>query len=240
MEEVKIYHPENEQVKTHETFLKTYLKKQTEEEQRLTQKYPWFGVFMNWFVVLFVIIALTVYGVQVVHTRRAEKDAMIAAAAVAQYQAEQDAIELAYQQELAAQQQGRDAIRKANAQKMAQLFYGVRNFEKKYGYDKDDLYTLARCVFNRVENPNYPSTIEGVIEQENQWIGYSDSNPMLGNYYQIAYKALEEWELEETKPVGTDFVWAEFDENGIWLKNEYDTSGLSPAQLKSTYWSYGS
>ena len=214
--------------------VQSILKQQAEEERRLNQKYPWYGILMNWLVVLVVTVGLIVYGVQVINARTEARAASLAATAFAEYQAEQDALEQERLQALAAEQNGREAIRKA------QLFYGIRNFEKKYGYDRDDLYTLARCVFNRVENPNYPNTVKGVIEQESQWIGYSDDNPMLGNYYQIAYKALEEWEYEETKPVGTDFVWAEFDENGIWLKNEFDTSGMTPAQLKNTYWSYGS
>lgn len=218
--------------------IRQILQESAASETKLLAKHPWYGILMNWLVALVVVVGLIVYGVHVMNVRTEEKAALIAATAFADYQAEQEAAEQARMQALAAEQQSQEAVMKAQAKKIAQVLYGIRNFEKKYGYSQDDLITYVRCILNRVDNPNYPNTIEEVIDQENQWVGYSRDNPMIGNYYQVAYKALEEWKYEEVKPVSTDHVWAEIGEDGIWLKDRFDTDGLSASALKSIYWHY--
>ena len=119
----------------------------------------------------------------------------------------------------------RQAAWKAEAEYGARLLYGIRNFVDKYGYTERDLNTLLRCVFNRVENAKYPSSVQEVIRQKDQWIGYSDTNPVIDGYYRIALAAVEAWHEESTKPCSNDYEWAEFREDGIWLRNKYEADG---------------
>ena len=83
---------------------------------------------------------------------------------MADYRAEQEAVEVARQEELKALAASEATIMKNEANFIAKMLYGARNFEDKYGYSTDDYMTLARCVFNRVDNPKFPNTVQEVVQ----------------------------------------------------------------------------
>lgn len=56
------------------------------------------------------------------------------------------------------------------------------------------------CILNRVDDDRFPNTIAGVITQDGQFFGYSESNPVDDDIYLIARKAMLVWATEEMMP----------------------------------------
>ncbi len=102
------------------------------------------------------------------------------------------------------------------AEKLAKVLYGIRD------NNESDLITACWCVFNRVDIKSgeyaYLKTLEDVISQPEQWMGYSEENPVLENLYQIAYSQLEIWLNEGHRPVSSDYVFLVWSPNKIYLK----------------------
>lgn len=142
-----------------------------------------------------------------------------------------DALELqAYIQE---QQEAAEAERLAAANKerneaelVAQVLYGVKDNSTA------DLRTLAWCIFNRVDNARFPNTIEAVVNQESQWMGYRSDNPVLEDLYQIAVDEMEHWRDGAHRPVSDDYVYMSWSPSSITLRDNYTESG------STHYWRY--
>lgn len=213
--------------------IKRVFDEQRKQEKELNEKYPMIIVFYNWFVVAVIIalfISFIAWGIDI---RTDRKAAALTATAMADYQAEQQAVEDARQAEIAAAAASETTIMKNEANFIAKMLYGARFFEDKYGYSTDDYMTLARCVFNRVDNPKFPNTVQEVVQQENQWVGYYDNNEITDKFYKIAYAAVEEWHHEAIRPVTSDYAWAELTSRGCYLKNDYEANGYA------IRWRYG-
>ena len=207
--------------------LKEIFDKQKKEEKELSEKYPLFNLFYNWLAVIMMIalvIGFISWGVQV---RNNKKVASLVATAMADFQAEQQAAEDVRQEEIAKAAASETTIMKNEANYIAKLLYGARHFEDKYGYSTDDFMTLAWCVLNRVDNKAFPNTVKEVVQQEKQWVGYSDSNEITDKFYKIAYSAVEEWHHNDVKPVTNDYAWAELISRGCYLKNDYEAGVYS-------------
>lgn len=115
----------------------------------------------------------------------------------------------------------------AEAEALSRVLYGVKD------NSTDDLKTYCWCVFNRVDNPNYPSTLEDVIAQPSQWMRYDPTNPILENLYQIAREQLDEWHTNTHRPVSSEYVFMNWSKNDICLRdNFYEGSGTH-------YWRFG-
>lgn len=115
---------------------------------------------------------------------------------------------------------------RAEAEMLARLLYGVKN------NSTDDLYTMAWCVINRVDNPQFPSTVEAVINQPLQWMGYSADNPVLENLYRIADDVLTTWRSGGHRPVSDDYVYMSWSESDIVLRDNFTEKG------STHYWRY--
>lgn len=115
----------------------------------------------------------------------------------------------------------------AEAEILAKVLYGVKD------NDNDDLRTYCWCVFNRVDNAAFPSTIEDVIAQPNQWMRYDQTNPIIESLYQMAREQLNEWHSNSHRPVSNEYVFMKWSNNDICLRdNFYEGSGCH-------YWRYG-
>lgn len=111
------------------------------------------------------------------------------------------------------------------ANEMARAFYGIRLFEEKYNYSENDLTTYARCMFNRADASG--NDLIAVISQQQQFLGYDSSNPVLSKYYDLAFELIDGWHHEEQKPCDLSYQFAELTPNGIWLKNDLHADGYS-------------
>lgn len=115
---------------------------------------------------------------------------------------------------------------RAEAEMLARLLYGVKN------NSTDDLYTMAWCVLNRVDNPAFPATLEEVINQPLQWMGYKADNPVLENLYRIADDVLTTWRSGGHRPVSNEYVYMSWSETDIVLRDNF-------AESRAThYWRY--
>lgn len=209
------------------TIVKDVLKEYEDREHLLQWRYPSFNLVYNWIIAMLLIglfISFGIWGVDVHIQRKSES---MAATALASYQAEEQAKadEIAHQQAL--YEQSEEVVTKKMAESLAKLFFGADKFREKYHYGDEDFRTLARCVFNRVENPAYSDDIYEVINQKDQWVGYYDSNPVLDEYFDLALTSIREWRSETVKPVSNDYLWSEYTPNGIFLKNDFHANGYA-------------
>jgi len=148
---------------------------------------------------------------------------------IAAYLAEQEEREAA--ERAAAEEAQRAAVaqidqERVEAEMLARLLYGVKN------NSTDDLYTMAWCVINRVDNPQFPSTVEAVINQPLQWMGYSADNPVLENLYRIADDVLTVWRSGGHRPVSDEYVYMSWSEYDIVLRDNFTEKG------STHYWRY--
>lgn len=118
------------------------------------------------------------------------------------------------------------ALRQTEAETVARVLYGVK------GNSERDLRTLAWCVFNRVDNKQYPDTIAGVVGQPKQWMAYSEDNAVLDKLYQIAAEELDRWHSGH-RPVSSDFVYMNWSPSEIVLRNRWEEKS------GTKYWQWG-
>ena len=203
------------------------LKQYRDQERKLTRKHPWVPILFNWIVLCLVVAIIIASIVNAINISTEKKVATRTAVALADYQAEQEAAEAEEARLLAEERMLVENVMKDNATELAKIFYGISKFQDKYHYTKSDFKTLARCVFNRVENQAYSNDIYEVISQPEQWVGYNSNNPVLSEYYNWAYEFVKEWYDESAKPVSNDYLWAELTPNGIWLKNDFKADGYA-------------
>jgi len=206
--------------------MREFINARSERTRELMREFPWFTKFYNALgalAVLVLIVSLIVWRVDIVKEQKATEAAAIAfaeqrAAEELRIQQEKEA-ELAEQLALA-QQQEADTIL------MAKFIGGINGFVENYGYSENDLRTYAECVINRVydKKHGFPNTIEEVIRQENQWVGFSDDNQVIDQYYKIANVVVSNYYANANRPVSSDFCWVELRREGCWLKNEYSDS----------------
>ena len=111
------------------------------------------------------------------------------------------------------------------ATELAKVLYGVR---KNSG---NDLRTYAWCVLNRVDSKLYPNSVEEVVGQPQQWMAYSEDNPVLDELYQIALEVVQTWH-DGTRPVDVEFVYMDWTPSKITLRNTWDYSS------KTRTWSW--
>ena len=115
----------------------------------------------------------------------------------------------------------------AEAQMLARVLYGVKD------NSSDDLRTYCWCVFNRVDSPDYAGTLEEVIAQPEQWMRYSEENPVLENLYQLAREELDAWHTGTTRPCSADYVYMTWSPSEIVLRNNWTNSS------STRYWRIG-
>lgn len=116
---------------------------------------------------------------------------------------------------------------KAEAEYIAKMLYGTA-----LKHSERSQRTAVWCVLNRVDTTGFPNTIQGVCQQEYQWIGYSDDNPVLESLYEIAYKELETW-YNSYRPVTADYVYMSWSSDNIVLRDTYKTTKATQ------YWQAG-
>ena len=206
--------------------LQTVLHEQAERTHSLEKKFPWFPIVYRWLICLAVvalIISLANMGIQ----------SRIAAAE--RLREEQYQQELLAQQEaqLRAEEAAKLAEMQAEAEKreaetilMAKLLAGIDSFVENYGYSDGDLKTYLECVINRVidQRNGFANTLSDVITQPNQWVGFNEKNQVIDRYYKLASAVVNDYYDGKTRPCSSEYLWAELNREGIWLKNSYDST----------------
>lgn len=201
--------------------------KQRKKEADMMFRHPWVNIVYNYIIAalaVLLMISFVIWGIQIHSDRLA---ATRAAEAVAQYQAEQQAIEEAKAEELAAQAKSEEAIIARETEAVAKMFYGIRLFEDKYRYNESDFETYARCAFNRYDYGHGLTELPVIIAQKDQFVGYADNNPVLKEYRDMAEKFVRAWHEESYRPCSAEFRFAELTANGIYLASEFGADGYA-------------
>lgn len=61
----------------------------------------------------------------------------------------------------------------------------------------DNQQKAVWCVLNRVDDPRFPDTIQGVLYQPSQFHGYSPDFPVTDELYAVALDVLTRWNAEK-------------------------------------------
>lgn len=194
-----------------------------EEIRMLEKKHPKIVKVYPKFIALLLVVLILVFAVTAIQNYIENKSNIAAAEALAEYQREQDAIEQARLEALAAEQNSEQAKRSRDIEYVAKVLSGIDSFVESYGYSEGDLITYGECIINRVINTRsgFPNTIEEVVKQEGQWTGYSDMVLVQAKYRDIATIIVNDYYDNAARPCSADYCWAELRRDGIWLKNEY-------------------
>lgn len=199
------------------------LARQEQIERDMVFRHPWVPFYYNWVIAVTVValfISFVIWGLDIRTERRAaDMTATARAAWEAQLQAEADAKE----EELAQIRASQEHIMTEEAKVIAKAFYGIRNFDDKYGYTASDFETYARCIFNRADATG--DSIEAVVSKKDQFLGYSEKNQLVKEYYDMAIRFVDEWHQEEVKPCDIRYQFALLDDDGIWLVKNFNADG---------------
>lgn len=103
------------------------------------------------------------------------------------------------------------------AEFIAKVLYGTA-----LNNSEDGQRAVVWCIINRTEHQNYPDTVAEVCRQEQQWMGYSDDNPVLENLYELALAELKVWHNDGHRPMSKDFVFLSWSENEIVLRDKFE------------------
>lgn len=94
---------------------------------------------------------------------------------------------------------------------------------------------LSMCwnILVRVDNPAYPNSVEEVVNQPQQWMFYSEENPIRDDDRELVLEQLKLWH-EGRYPAGlsTEMVFAEWSQNDYVLRDTWEKSS------SSTYWRF--
>ena len=75
---------------------------------------------------------------------------------------------------------------------MAKMLWGEAR-----GCTRDNQAMAVWCVLNRVDDPRFPDTIQGVLSQPSQFHGYSPDFPVWDELYAVALDVLTRWSMEK-------------------------------------------
>ena len=120
-----------------------------------------------------------------------------------------------------------EELLKQEGEYLARMLYGTA-----LNHDERDQRTIIWCALNRVDSPGFPSSVKEVCQQESQWIGYSDDNPVLTNLYDLAIEELTTWH-NNYRPVSKDYVYMSWSSKEIKLRDTYEKSD------NTRYWQAG-
>lgn len=205
--------------------MEEYFNKQAELETLLCFRHPCFNLFYNWLIGILIIIlcgSFVWWGLDI-HSRHMA-DEMLATTLAAMDEENRQMMEAAEAEEAALKASKEETLKRA-ATAGAKALYPLDNFITKFHYSESDLVTYLRSGWNRHILTGKP--IEEVFAEPEQYLGYSDNNPVLTEYYNLCYRCFSEWEDEVTSPCDHSFQWAELTENGIYLKNKFNADGYA-------------
>lgn len=114
------------------------------------------------------------------------------------------------------------------ARQISKAMDGIKNITER----DDDLRTYAWNILFRVADSGYPNSVAEVVAQPNQYMGFSDNNPVVTAKYRVAYEAVEAF-YAGNWPADSRFLYAEWDSKGkVILRDTY----LAGRDTEYWYW----
>ena len=105
----------------------------------------------------------------------------------------------------------------AEAEYIAKLLYGQARYNSPEAQK-----AIAWLIINRVESPYYPNSVQEVVEQPSQWMGYNDNNIIEDRLYEVALTAVNEWHNGAHRPVSADFLYMVWTSDEITLRTTFE------------------
>lgn len=113
---------------------------------------------------------------------------------------------------------GRDVEQiELEAEYIAKVLYGTA-----INHADSDKRAVVWCILNRVEHHSHPNTIAEVCEQPKQWMGYSDSNPVLDELYNLALTELKTWYSGGHRPMNNSYIYLTWSSKEILLRDTFE------------------
>lgn len=113
---------------------------------------------------------------------------------------------------------GRDVEQiELEAEYIAKVLYGTA-----INHADSDKRAVVWCILNRVEHHSHPNTIAEVCEQPKQWMGYSDSNPVLDELYNLALTELKTWYSGGHRPMSNEYIYLTWSSREILLRDTFE------------------
>lgn len=113
---------------------------------------------------------------------------------------------------------GRDVEQiEREAEYIAKVIYGTAK-----NHADSDKKAVVWCILNRVEHYSHPNTIAEVCEQPKQWMGYSSSNPVLTENYDLALAELKTWYSGDHRPMSNEYIYLSWSSKEILLRNTFE------------------
>ena len=188
----------------------------------------------NWFrkygilciVILFILIwSTTVWFVAVHHTKKVVTETLSA-----QYETEYEARMVAFKEEVIAlntptEDEVLAAQIKSEADCIARLIGPFATKQMKQ--------TVIWNVLARVDSPFYPNTVDAVVNQADQWMFYSKTNPIRDDDVELVMEQLQKWhEGRYPKGFNNTLVY------GAWSPNDYYLFDDWNKGFGTTVWRY--
>lgn len=94
------------------------------------------------------------------------------------------------------------------------------------GCTRDNQAMAVWCVLNRVDDPRFPDTIQGVLSQPSQFHGYSPDFPVWDELKEVALDVLTRWSLEKQgvtvkRELPSTYLWFTGDGVQNWFREVY-------------------
>lgn len=105
---------------------------------------------------------------------------------------------------------------KEEAETMAKVLYGTARYNSEAGQK-----LVLWCILNRVESRLYADNVIDVCRQPQQWMGYSDDNPVIQGMYDLAIEVLDEWHNGAYRAMSPDYIYMSWNNNEIILRDEF-------------------
>lgn len=113
---------------------------------------------------------------------------------------------------------GRDVEQiELEAEYIAKVLYGTA-----INHADSDKRAVVWCILNRVEHYSHPNTVAEVCEQPKQWMGYSDSNPVLTELYDLALEELKIWYSGGHRPMSNNYIYLTWSSKEILLRDTFE------------------
>lgn len=107
-----------------------------------------------------------------------------------------------------------------DAEYLAKLLYGCVRYRSRAVQE-----AVLWCALNRVDASIYPNSVKEVVQQQSQWQGYSDENPVTDDLYDVALDVLTTWRTNGHRSAPADCLFMLITNNGVELRTRWDGGG---------------
>lgn len=120
------------------------------------------------------------------------------------------------------------AHNREEAEYVAKVLYGTALYNSDEGKE-----AVVWLIINRCESSIFPDSIIEVCKQPNQFMGYSDDNPVLTDLYNLADGVLNNWRNGGYRIMSPDYLYMSWSSDEIVLRTTFEETA------RTHYWMAG-